>query len=91
MAGIINPLKCGLDVKISEINNDLNNLTTPGIYNFIDTTGSVSNNPGVNYGMMIVLKAYASYTMQIAFDSSNRLWVRFLNPSQSMYKSWTEL
>lgn len=87
MAGIINPLKCGLSVTHSDINNDLNKLTAPGIYNFVDASSVVANNPGVKYGMVVVFVAAYSYIAQIAFDSSN-LWFRFMNPSQSQNNGW---
>lgn len=91
MAGILQPLKCNLSVKSSDINNNLNNLTTEGVYNFVDVDNSVANNPGLDYGMVIVLSAGYGYTMQIAFNSNNRTWVRFINPVQSQYNNWKEL
>ena len=90
MAGVINPLMCNLSISHSAISYNLNNLTKAGIYNFVDTSNSVSNNPGVKYGMIIVFVAEHSYTAQLALDGS-KLWYRFMNPSQSQYNQWVTI
>ena len=91
MAGILKPLKCNLSVKSSDINNNLNNLTTEGVYHFVDVENSVDNNPGLDYGMVIVLSAGYYYIMQIAFNSNNRAWIRFINSATSQFNNWKEL
>ena len=90
VAGIVNPLLCGLAVVNRDINDNLNNLTSPGIYNFVDNNSIVANNPGIKYGVVIVFVAAHSYIAQIALDSSN-LWFRFMNPSQSQYNGWRKV
>ena len=84
---MIYPLQGNLAVNYSGINYDLNNLIQGGIYNFVDTTNAVSNNPGVKYGMVIVFVAAYNYIVQLAIDDNN-MWFRFINPQQQQYNSW---
>lgn len=84
---MINPLQGNLAVDHSAINYDLNNLTKGGIYNFVDASKAVANNPGVDYGMVIVFVAAYSYIVQLAIVGS-KMWFRFINPQQGQYNAW---
>lgn len=74
-------------VNHSGINYDLNNLIQGGIYNFVDTTNAVANNPGVDYGIVVVFVAAHSYIVQLAIVDS-KMWFRFINPQQGQYNAW---
>ena len=87
MAGITNPIRC----KAGAVNSDFNNYTTPGVYSIVDQSISNDNNPGVNYGVLLVYESQNGYVIQLATDTEGYSWMRFINKIQHFFGGWRSI
>ena len=87
MAGIINPIRC----KVGIVNSDFNNYITSGVYSITDSSISIDNNPGVNYGVLLVYEGQIGYVIQLATDTEGHSWIRFINKNQQSSAGWRSI
>lgn len=87
VAGIINPISCGT----GSVSSDFNNYVNSGVYNVGDPYVSISNNPGVNYGLLLVYTGLNGYVIQQATDTDGNTWIRFIDSRLSTFGAWKRL
>ena len=79
MAGLIGFDKSVFKTKevIYSSTQDFNKITESGVYQ-IATTATIPNNPGINYGVLIVFTPSNGYTIQLAYsiDGTRKLFTR---------------